>query len=395
LRRGFLVIVTIAVMLTVIMPATGEARSKQLLSIEQQLLKLKKEKDTAQKKANEAINRLNFIKKEKIQVTQDINTLLAQIDNASGKLMDVQSDINAKEEELDITEKQLGETIHHVDQRNELINSRLKVLYMNGSVSYLDVILRSTSFSDFLQRFESILMIINKDKELLDMSKRDMESIKQKKVEMESLLIELKDNYNEAASYRQELLEKEKKKEVLIASLEEEAEELEEYSQEQEDLLMAAARQEAELIRKKAASTQKKTKTVRSGIYIYPLPKTYRMSSGFGSRVDPVTGKKGAFHKGLDFAAPGGTNILASREGTVIASQWFSGYGNAVIIDHGGGVWTLYAHMKSRSVSTGDAVKQGELIGKVGSTGKSTGNHLHFEVRVNEQAVDPKPYLGL
>src|SRR5690606_18449032 len=107
------------------------------------------------------------------------------------------------------------------------------------------------------------------------------------------------------------------------------------------------------------------------------------------------TGKKGASHKGVDFAAPAGTDIIASKDGTVIVTDGISGYGNTVIIDHGEGIWTLYAHMRSISARQGSKVKIGEIIGEVRSTGKATGNNLQFEGRVNEDAVDPKPYIGL
>lgn len=113
-------------------------------------------------------------------------------------------------------------------------------------------------------------------------------------------------------------------------------------------------------------------------------------------RIDPITGEKGAFHSGgLDIAAPGGTDVLAAHGGTVIVAEWYGGYGNTVIIDHGDSVWTLYAHMKSIHVSKGDILNSGDKVGAVGTTGRSTGNHLHFEVRVNAETADPKKYLGI
>lgn len=334
----------------------------------------------------------------KKQAKQDLNVIMARIEESSEKLTDLQKRIDSSEKELEETEKQLEKAIQRFEKRNSLLQSRLRLMYMNGTVSYLDVLLNATNFMDFLDRLESIKMIVNKDMEILNAAKKDKELVVQKEAETRLLLEKLKSDYNELAAIRQNLLKQEKTKEVLIASLETEKEQLEEYTKEQEEFLLAAARKEAELNRQKnKVSSSKKIigYKQKSTAFLYPLPQKYRLTSDFGRRVDPVTGKKGAFHKGLDFGAPGGTNILAAKQGTVLVAQFYGGYGKTVILDHGNGVWTLYAHMREITVKKGETVEQGEVIGKVGSTGKSTGNHLHFEVRINEEAVDPKSYISI
>ncbi len=180
---------------------------------------------------------------------------------------------------------------------------------------------------------------------------------------------------------------------MQIASMEQQVEELEHISEEAERLVIELAAKEAAL--------NKEISSLRfsAGKLAYPLPRAYTRTSNFGYRTDPITGARGAFHSGIDIAAPGGTDILASADGIVIAAQWVNGYGNYVIIDHGTGdkgktIWTLYAHMSKITASNGDHVKAGDKIGEVGSTGRSTGNHLHFEVRENQVAVDPDPYLN-
>lgn len=119
-----------------------------------------------------------------------------------------------------------------------------------------------------------------------------------------------------------------------------------------------------------------------------------RLSSGYGMRIHPITGVK-KNHTGVDLAAPQGTDIHAAQDGVVIVAEWWSGYGNTVIIDHGDNVWTLYGHIRSGGIKVekGQQVKKGETIAEVGSTGNSTGPHLHFEVRINGNPVDPMPYL--
>ncbi|OCN03410.1 hypothetical protein A7X67_11030 [Clostridium sp. W14A] len=133
--------------------------------------------------------------------------------------------------------------------------------------------------------------------------------------------------------------------------------------------------------------------TVGDGEFAWPLPGHTYISSGYGSRVDPITGKAGAFHTGLDIPAPTGTPVLASAGGTVIYSGVKGGYGNCVIIQHENGIQTLYGHNSELDVKKGDKVTQGQVIAKVGQTGRATGPHCHFEFRVNGQHVDPAPYL--
>ena len=128
-----------------------------------------------------------------------------------------------------------------------------------------------------------------------------------------------------------------------------------------------------------------------SGVFFVPT-KNYRISSEFSYRISPITGRPES-HNGLDLAAPGGTPIFAAESGTVIDSRYSSSWGNVVQIDHGGGLVTLYAHCSARLVSTGQTVKRGETIALVGTTGWSTGNHLHFTVYKNGVAVNPRNYL--
>ncbi len=127
--------------------------------------------------------------------------------------------------------------------------------------------------------------------------------------------------------------------------------------------------------------------------WIWPLPNDYReVSSNYGGRVHPVTGGR-RMHMGVDIRAPKNTPIYATADGEVVCSGRQSGYGNVIIIDHGGGVETLYAHLSRRKVREGKWVSQGRMIGKVGKTGNATGYHLHYEIRRNGKAVDPAPYL--
>ncbi|MCL2415472.1 MAG: M23 family metallopeptidase, partial [Defluviitaleaceae bacterium] len=125
----------------------------------------------------------------------------------------------------------------------------------------------------------------------------------------------------------------------------------------------------------------------------WPVQGTRSVNSHYGNRRHPSTGRT-SFHTGVDLRAPHGTNVLAAQEGTVIFSGWQRGYGNTIIIDHGGGITTLYAHQSRNLVSSGDRVTRGQVIGRSGATGTATGAHLHFEVRRNGSHINPRPFLG-
>ncbi len=268
-------------------------------------------------------------------------------------------------------------------------------MYMNGFVSYMDVLLSATSFSDFLNRIEALKSIVNQDKEILESNKKDKETVAQKKVDTEQQLEKVKALYADADALRDDLQAKEKAKEVKIASLTKQEKVLEDISEESDKQITQLAKQEADLqAKKRAASKAKSPFTYSGGKLGYPLAVQAPLTSDFTNRINPVTGRSES-HKGIDLGAPKGTDILAAENGSVIYASWMNGYGNCVIVDHGNGLWTLYGHIMNDGiyVKVGDVVKRGQKIAGVGSTGQSTGNHLHFEVRKNEVPTDPKPFL--
>ena len=160
-----------------------------------------------------------------------------------------------------------------------------------------------------------------------------------------------------------------------------------------EDLEAESKALNSEIKRLQAEQAAKNgTNTKAPGAYLWPCPSSHTITSNYGYRVHPVTGAK-KLHSGMDIGASYGAAVVAAASGTVIMSKYYGGYGNCIIIDHGGGVSTLYGHMSSLVAKTGQKVSAGETIGKVGSTGVSTGNHLHFEVRINGSTVNPANYV--
>jgi murein DD-endopeptidase MepM/ murein hydrolase activator NlpD len=378
--------------------------------------KIQQEINQLKKHASEVQTEINKANQEKQQTSADMTLLLSQIETTNMKLNELNDQINTVKNTLQETGEQLEEAELRVESRDQLLKSRVRLMYMNGVVSYADVLLSSTSFGDFLDRLNALRSIVAQDKQILESNRKDRAMIAEKQVQVQQQLDQVKNLYSQTAVVKADLVTKEKEKEVKIASLSasisKKKDELEDISDEQEKKLIEYARKQAaeraEEKRKaaeRAAAAAKAKKgsgnapatsapAFTGGKMGYPLAKNSPMTSDFGTRSDPFTGKK-ATHKGIDFGAPNGTSILAAADGEVIVASWWSGYGNCVIIDHGNGVWTLYGHIRNggTDVEKGDMVKRGQKIAEVGSTGESTGYHLHFEVRINESPVDPKPYL--
>ncbi|SDE50848.1 Septal ring factor EnvC, activator of murein hydrolases AmiA and AmiB [Paenibacillus sp. UNCCL117] len=405
MKKSFLpLVLSVGLVGTLIVPQSGFALTASQ-RIEQELKQLKQTKAAVEQKVNDTEKQLNQVATEKQQTEKDIDTLLAQIDTTNQSLNELNDKVENVSTSLQENAVQLEEAEGRIVSRDQLLRSRVRLMYMNGVVSYADVLLSSTSFSDFLDRLEALRSIVNQDKEILEANKRDRDTIAVKQVEIEKQLTEVKNLYAQTTAIKADLVVKEKEKEVRIASLSEKEKELHEISEEVEKQLLKVASQEAAkqkaLKEAKAAEAAKKTGKASAPVYTYgggkfgyPLPKVVNMSSDFGTRKDPFTGRSST-HNGIDFPSPAGTSILAAEDGVVIVASWWSGYGNTVIIDHGKGVWTLYGHIRNDGivVQKGDTVKRGQKVAEVGSTGRSTGNHLHFEVRINESPVDPKPYL--
>ncbi|AGA56437.1 metalloendopeptidase-like membrane protein [Thermobacillus composti KWC4] len=399
MKRSFAFLICLLLAFAVSQPHRTEAASE--------LEKIRSEIKKLQQKMNDVDANLKKVQQDKQNVLnqkevtmEQINELSAHIHSLEEELKLVDGRIAESEESLLQAGQELEDTKARIEERGELLDARVRLMYTNGFVSYLDVLLSATSFSDFLDRFDSLQSILAQDKAILEAHKADKELIEQKKAQIEAELAGLQELYSKKEDYYNLLVDKEKEKEVMILqynrkieALDQRAEELEEISEEQEKQLMELARKEKAAI--EAEKKKKNTVYYTGGKLGMPIKDYKYVSSKFGPRTHPVTGQKGKQHNGIDFAAASGTDIFAAESGTVIVAQSMSGYGNTVIIDHGNGLWTLYGHIRKGGikVKAGEVVKKGQKIAEVGSTGVSTGPHLHFEVRLNEKPVDPENYL--
>ena len=375
---------------------------------------------------SELKSRLAQIKEQKAEIERNLESYKADQAEYAGQIGTLNNKIALTEEEIDATqdildeldaniaqtEQELEETTQELENKKELFATRIRVMYENGDTSYMDVLLNSENFSDMLSNMEIVSQIMDYDKGVVAEYTALKESIEQMKAELESDRAD-KQDYMDSLEDRKEELESDRTDlKKLLAKLEndiEYAEKTARQMQADEDKVNAEieelSRQEAEAARKaaeaakkaaqsKSASSSTSTSTVRaSGSMVWPCPSYNYISSNYGYRTHPITGKVSSFHKGIDIAASSGNPVLAAASGTVVKSYMSSSYGNYIVISHGGGLMTAYAHLSRRLVSVGDTVSAGQQIGKVGSTGNSTGPHLHFEVYVNGSTVNPMNYV--
>jgi murein DD-endopeptidase MepM/ murein hydrolase activator NlpD len=390
-RKSLLFLVLLMITALIVKPYDGQALT-EIQKIDQDLKKLKEEMDRAAHNQKNAEQSVKVLTGQKDATKEDIQALLGRIDQVQKKLETTQSKIADAEDKLFVTGQELEDAIKQLNNRKQLMDSRVRLAYTTGAASYLDVLLSSTSFSDFLERFDAVESILTQDRNIADQKQAYSEEVTKKKPEVEQELKDVKMLYDEMATHKAELEQNEQDKEVMMSKLTKQIDDMEEISEESEKQLTEIAKRASALEAKK----NRIKNYYKGGKLGMPLRSEWHESSSFGYRIHPVTGKK-KLHTGIDMAAPKGTPIYAAETGIVTVAQSYSGYGNCIIIDHGGDLLTVYGHLMVGGilVQKGETVKRGEKIGLVGSTGISTGNHLHFEVRKNFEPVNPAPYLNL
>ncbi|MDD6042882.1 MAG: peptidoglycan DD-metalloendopeptidase family protein [Eubacteriaceae bacterium] len=313
---------------------------------------------------------LSNVKEDRKEVKENLEALMEDINHEQAEIDKIQESINAKQAEINATSDSIKKTEKKIEKSKDGLNKRLRVMYKNGSVGFLDVLLGSNSISEFLTNASLIQKIYQNDQNTITVLKEQQEELEKKKSKLQT-------EQNALDAEKAEAVEKK-------AALDADKSEL----QAKLDELNA----EAERISAVITQLQDQNKKYNgSGKFHWPTDSTY-ITSPFGFRTHPVTGVYTG-HTGIDIGASTGSPVYAADDGTVILAEWYYGYGYAVIIDHGSGISTLYGHNSSLSVSAGQNVSKGQVIASVGSTGISTGPHCHFEVRVNGTYVDPMEYL--
>lgn len=326
-------------------------------------------------------------------VLADLNQLEKEIDYNEKQLKILSNKLENNQRELKTAQNSLAKAQARLEEQLEMLNARLRDTYKNGEVSYLEVMLGAEDFSDFIKRLDFLSLIIQQDTELVRAIEIQKAEIEERKVALEIKQKQMKELEAATQAKQEEMkIQADNKERILVrvraekAAYEQALDELEETSRDLESVIRNL--QARQSYRPPTASGSAVRKS--NGRMVWPT--AGRVTSPFGYRVHPIFGTR-KLHTGIDIAAPNGTPIMAGDEGVVIYSGWMRGYGQVLIVDHGGGISTLYAHCSSLLVGDGTHVKRDQIIARVGSTGFSTGPHLHFEVRANGSPVNPMSWL--
>lgn len=350
-------------------------------STQQKINQQQQKKNEAQQKINDANTKKVKSLAEKERLEKEASELQTKIEALDKVIADTKTNLAAEEEKLSIaTEK--------ANQKYDVFQERFRVMCEQGDVSYLEILLSSESFGDFVDKAEVMKEITKYDKVVFDEMDEARQQIEKSRDEIAALKETQENSAKDLSSQKQALVAKQQEQAAYIKELESDTAAYQKIIDEA-DAAMASLRASVSSSLSTATSGAKYV----GGEFLWPTPSCYYITSSFSPlRKNPVSGiyKR---HTGTDIGASYGAEIVAANSGTVTLAGWNSGYGNCVIIDHGGGKATLYGHMSAYSVSQGQTVSKGQRIGSVGSTGNSTGPHLHFEVLINGVAVDPMQYF--
>jgi murein DD-endopeptidase MepM/ murein hydrolase activator NlpD len=352
-------------------------------------------------------SRLEAKRSELHGVTLRYNDLQRQLGETNAAIAQVNGRIGSLEEQASSTQRKIDWNTIELDAAKKslalhdtLLRRRLVNIYENGDLSYLNVLTSVRSFSEFVERWEDLRLLIAANERAVRARKAAEEKVASAEADLERTRLELasqqqaqqqaRSQLDSLASERQNLVELAADQRRHVAAQVAEMEDLSAAEEAQLEALIQERERELEAQRKAAGIAGGVETEGGAGSFSWPVTGT--ITSPFGWRSNPFGGAP-EFHQGLDIAAPTGTTVTAAAGGTVIMAQWYGGYGNYILIDHGGGYSTGYGHLSAIYVSQGQTVQRGQAIGAVGSTGQSTGPHLHFEVRINGKPVDPAPRL--
>ncbi|MGI1657399.1 MAG: murein hydrolase activator EnvC family protein [Desulfitobacterium sp.] len=346
----------------------------------------------------DALNKQRDLQRKEEQARSQLNKLTFTADKLQGQIKNLATQIAVAESTLDTTEvaynkaaeavalseQELKEREEELANRQVVLRQRIREIYEAGQVSYLEIIFEAEDLSDFITRLEYFNRLVTNDQKILT----DI-SMERARIEEETKLLQVR--RDEAAQLK---VAAEQAKAALDGKKREHQVALDSNKKAQNDIFEQIEQMEADsnAIAEKIRKLTANSGVVHGTISTYPLPGYTEVSSSYGWRIHPITKKK-SLHTGTDLPAPTGTKVLAAGNGEVIMASWYGAYGNAVIVDHGGGYTTLYGHNSKLAVKVGDMVKAGDVVAYVGSTGWSTGPHLHFEVRIKGETTDPLQFF--
>ena len=348
-----------------------------------------------QKDVTNMENVLKGLKKDK----GNLHSYIVEIDKQMGELQDKIDILNEKilEQQLKVEQARLDLMEAEETERRQYSDmvKRIQFMYENGTELYLEIIFSADSFSDFLTKAEYISSMTDYDKKLLEQYIKTKEMIEVSKLELEAeeALLEQEQEIQSQEMANLQILQDAKKQELENTSnqISATSNQIDDYQAEIDEMEEIVSQLEKEIAEEKKKLLADQLK-YDGGSFVWPVAKYSRITDEYGPRINPVT-HLAQFHNGIDIGSPYGTAIYAAYDGKVLIAAYSSTMGNYVMIDHGDGIITIYMHASKLYVQKGDIVVAGETIAAVGSTGRSTGNHLHFSVRVNGAYVSPWNYV--
>lgn len=370
-----------------------QKKTSQLKELESRISATRSKIAGADTRRKRVLENLSAIERSLDESELRLSKVKARIAVTDQQIREAERNLSSAERRLAVLRKQLAE-------RQARLNGRLREVYKTGGMNYLELLFSATNFSDFFMRYDLLKRFIQRDVDLyqevkqqkseLEAAKKEIEEVRAGLLSKKQSIVALRtDEEREikklktSAGERAALVRKiEREKEMYEAALREEEEDHKELLKFIRDAQKRAAEQ-----RKGSPEPE-----LAGGRFLWPLPVRGRITSGYGWRTHPIF-KTRSFHTGIDIAVPTGTSVRSAQQGTVIFSGSAGGYGKTVILDHGGGITTLYAHNSVLVAGVGEKVARGKEIAKAGSTGFSTGPHLHFEVLKDGNHTDPNPWL--
>ncbi len=364
-------------LLSFVLFAVTPALADELEEKKQELTNIQQQAEEAQRKAEQA-------RSKERSISEQLRRIQGELDSAQDEFESINDQLENTEEQIQSNTELATRLTAKMQSQTKVLHRRIRDIYKNGQVNYVDVLFGAKDFNDFVSRMDILKRILAYDNALIQSTKADRQALEKAKAQLESDRLKIIDLRKQAAVKRDQVAGRRQERQGVLNAATYEREMAERAYRE----LIETSKQIETMIRR----IQSGEKNIGGSTGTMVWPAEGEITSPFGWRVHPIFGTQ-RLHTGIDIGADYGDATRAADGGVVIHSDWMGGYGNAVIIDHGNGISTLYAHNSQLLVSEGQTVAKGQTVARVGSTGYSTGPHLHFEVRQNGTPVNPLNFL--
>lgn len=380
LAASLAVIVALALVAVPTVPAASSSSSPSTATaLSERRAQLRRLMD----KLTQSRSQLREVRRRERRVLGELEGIDRTRDAAERRLADLSAELSQSRTNAQAASTQLAVTERRLDEHRTRLRGRLRDVYKYGRTGYAEVLFGAGDFGEFVTRWHFVTAIVQADGRVMAEYDADVVEHRALQATLQREQAQLEAITTQTRVRRQEIVQQEQAKRTMLTRLQRERAayeqmvgELEENSKELEVLILRTQTRSIPL------------PAVARGLRAFIWPARGAFTSGFGLRRHPIFGIR-RMHTGVDIGAPRGAPVQAAAGGRVLYTGWFGGYGKIVIIDHGGGISTLYAHLSQILTEEGRSVRQGQIIGRVGSTGYSTGPHVHFEVRVNGRPIDP------